>query len=56
MTLILLTPLATQAKTVSKEHKTAATTIQLKKKSKKKSKQDRMKIITNHSYKQSIKL
>lgn len=40
MTLILLTPLATQAKTVSKEHKTAATTIQLKKKSKKKSKQN----------------
>lgn len=41
MTLILLTPLATQAKTVSKEHKTAATTIQLKKKSKKKSKHSR---------------
>jgi len=38
MTLVLLTPLATQAKTVSKEHKTAATTIQLKKKSKKNSK------------------
>lgn len=40
MTLVLLTPLVTQAKTVSKGHKTttAATTIQLKKKSKKKSK------------------
>lgn len=36
MTLVLLTPLATQAKTVSKEHKT--TTIQLKKKSRKRSK------------------
>lgn len=40
MTLVLLTPLATQAKTVSKEHKitAAATTTQLKKKSKKNSK------------------
>lgn len=36
MTLVLLTPLATQAKTVSKGHKTtAATTTQLKKRSKK---------------------
>ena len=37
MTLVLLTPLATQAKTVSKEHKitAATTTTQLKKKSKK---------------------
>lgn len=39
MTLVLLTPLATQAKTVSKEHKTAAATTQLKKRSKKRSKQ-----------------
>ena len=40
MTLVLLTPLATQAKTVSKEHKitAATTTTQLKKKSKKNSK------------------
>lgn len=39
MTLVLLTPLATQAKTVSKGHKTtAATTTQLKKRSKKRSK------------------
>lgn len=41
MTLVLLTPLATQAKTVSKGHKTTAaatTTTQLKKKSKKRSK------------------
>lgn len=40
MTLILLTPLATQAKTVSKGHKTTAatTTTQLKKRSKKRSK------------------
>ena len=39
MTLVLLTPLATQAKTVSKGHKTtAATTTQLKKRSKKSSK------------------
>lgn len=39
MTLVLLTPLATQAKTVSKEHKitAATTTTQLKKKSKKNS-------------------
>lgn len=52
MTLILLTPLATQAKTVSKEHKTAATTIQLKKKSKKKSKQNSKKK-SKHSRKNS---
>ena len=40
MTLVLLTPLATQAKTVSKGHKTTAatTTTQLKKRSKKRSK------------------
>lgn len=40
MTLVLLTPLATQAKTVSKGHKTTAatTTTQLKKKSRKRSK------------------
>lgn len=40
MTLVLLTPLATQAKTVSKEHKitAATTTTQLKKRSKKRSK------------------
>lgn len=38
MTLVLLTPLVTQAKTVSKGHKT---TTQLKKKSKKKSKNSR---------------
>lgn len=40
MTLVLLTPLAMQAKTVSKEHKitAATTTTQLKKKSKKNSK------------------
>ena len=40
MTLVLLTPLATQAKTVSKEHKitAATTTTQLKKNSKKNSK------------------
>lgn len=43
MTLVLLTPLVTQAKTVSKGHKTttAARTTQLKKKSKKKSKNSR---------------
>lgn len=52
MTLVLLTPLATQAKTVSKEHKTAATTIQLKKKSKKKSKQNSKKK-SKHSRKNS---
>lgn len=52
MTLILLTPLATQAKTVSKEHKTTATTIQLKKKSKKKSKQNSKKK-SKHSRKNS---
>ena len=52
MTSILLTPLATQAKTVSKEHKTAATTIQLKKKSKKKSKQNSKKK-SKHSRKNS---
>lgn len=41
MTLVLLTPLATQAKTVSKGHKTTAVTTQLKKKSKKRSKNSR---------------
>lgn len=39
MTLVLLTPLAMQAKTVSKGHKTTAATTQLKKRSKKRSKQ-----------------